>query len=467
MGGNARKHKNYIMKKHIIIVGAGLVGSAWAVMLAKRGYQVDIYELRDDPREAGFAGGRSINLAMSDRGWRAMEKAGVKDNIRKVAIPMYGRRMHDEQGHLTFQPYGQDDQAIYSVSRGGLNIELINLADEYDNIRFFFGHKCMDVDLDSNTLTFERQADGKELQLQPDLIFGTDGAFSVIRRNLMMNTRNFNYTQSFLDYGYKEVLIPAKADGSHAIDPNSLHIWPRGNFMMIALPNIDGSFTGTLFSPYKGGDEAFENLQTDEQIMGFFEKYFPDSLPVIPNLLQEFRDNPTASLVTIRCNPWNHKDKLLIMGDASHAIVPFYGQGMNSGFEDCTILDGLIDEYDGDWSQIIPAFSASRPADADAIADLALRNFVEMRDKVADPKFLLRKSIAAHLHEKYPEGFLPLYSQVTFSHTPYHEAWQEGLRQDELFEQILALDGIEDNWRENPEVDRLFLNWKEQEAVAM
>lgn len=455
------------MKEQITIVGAGLVGSLWAVLLAKRGYQVHVYELREDPRRAGFAGGRSINLAMSDRGWRAMEKAGIKAKIREVAIPMHGRRMHDEAGKLTFQAYGEEGQAIYSVSRGGLNIELINIADAHDNVSFYFGHRCLGLELDSNTLSFERQADSKRIEVQPDRIFGTDGAFSAIRRSLMMNTRNFNYSQSFLDYGYKEVNIPPCADGSHALDANALHIWPRGRFMMIALPNVDGSFTGTLFLPYEGGEEAFENLQTDEQVMAFFEKYFPDSLPVIPNLLEEFHTNPTASLVTIRCNPWHHKDKVLIMGDASHAIVPFYGQGMNSGFEDCTILDEMMEAYDEDWSQIIPAFSKSRPKDADAIADLALRNFVEMRDKVADPKFLLRKEIAAHLHQKYPEEFLPLYSQVTFSHIPYSQALQEGMRQDELFEQILSLDGIAHNWKDNPEVDRIFQAWKTEVATAV
>ncbi len=455
------------MKEHIIIVGAGLVGSLWAVLLAKRGYKVNVYELRDDPRAAGFLGGRSINLAMSDRGWRAMEKAGIKDKIRKVAIPMYGRRMHDEEGQLTFQPYGEEGQAIYSVSRGGLNIELINIADAHENVQFHFGYRCLEVDLDTNTIYFERHTDGKRLELRPDLIFGTDGAFSAVRRSLMMNTRNFNYSQSFLNYGYKEVNIPPLKDGTHAIDKNALHIWPRGRFMMIALPNVDGSFTGTLFLPYEGGEEAFENLQTDEQVMGFFRKYFADSIPVIPDLLEEFRNNPTASLVTIRCNPWHHQDKVLIMGDASHAIVPFYGQGMNSGFEDCTILDEMVEAFDGDWSKIIPAFSKSRPADADAIADLALRNFVEMRDKVADPKFLLRKEIAAHLHKKYPEDFLPLYSQVTFSHIPYSRALQEGVRQDQLFEQIFSIEGVEHNWQDNPQIDRAFRQWKSDAHIAV
>ncbi|WP_425422551.1 FAD-dependent oxidoreductase [Phaeodactylibacter xiamenensis] len=446
------------MKDRILIVGAGLVGSLWAVLLAKRGYQVDVFELRDDPRKAGFKGGRSINLAMSDRGWKAMERAGIKDTIRQQAIPMRGRKMHDTAGQLTFQPYGDQDQAIYSVSRGGLNIELIDIADQYDNLKFHFGYKCLGVVAEEAKAHFEHRDTGEHLTVNADRIFGTDGAFSAVRRSLMKALPRFNYSQSFLDYGYKELHIPPTTDGRHALDPHALHIWPRGQFMMIALPNVDGSFTGTLFLAYEGQTPAFDQLNTDEEIMAFFQTYFADAIPLIPNLLEEFRENPTSSLVTIRCSPWRYEDKVLIMGDASHAIVPFYGQGMNSGFEDCTLLDELIDANDGNWAEIIEAFNHSRIKDANAIADLALRNFIEMRDKVADPKFLLRKEIAAHFNKIYPE-FLPLYSQVTFSHIPYSEALEEGHAQDALFEEILVLDGIEHNWKDNPEVDRIFRKW--------
>ena len=455
------------MKDRILIVGAGLVGSLWAVLLAKRGYQVDVFELRDDPRKAGFKGGRSINLAMSDRGWKAMERAGIKEAIRQQAIPMHGRRMHDEAGQLTFQAYGDEDQAIYSVSRGGLNIELINIADQYEHLNFHFEYKCLGVNPDATTAQFESRQTGEHLTVKAGRIFGTDGAFSSVRRSLMRALPRFSYSQSFLDYGYKELHIPPTADGKHALDPNALHIWPRGQFMMIALPNVDGSFTGTLFLAYEGQTPAFEQLNSDVEIMGFFEKYFADTIPLIPNLLEEFHENPTASLVTIRCNPWRYEDKVLIMGDASHAIVPFYGQGMNSGFEDCTVLDELLEAHDGDWAKIIAEFNATRIKDANAIADLALRNFIEMRDKVADPKFLLRKEMAAHFNKVYPE-FLPLYSQVTFSHIPYSEALAEGVAQDELFEKILALDGIESNWKDNPAVDQIFKQWMaERLALGM
>lgn len=442
----------------VIIVGAGLVGSLWSVLLAKRGYQVDVYELRDDPRRTGFRGGRSINLAMSDRGWRAIEQAGIRAEVEKDAIPMHGRMMHNEAGQLTFQPYGQEGQAIYSVSRGGLNLDLIDIGDQYDNLTYHFGYKCLGIDLKTNTARFESTATGEVMEVTAPLIFGTDGAFSAVRRSIMRQDR-FNYAQQYLTYGYKEVNFPPMADGAHAMDKNALHIWPRGQFMMIALPNVDGSFTGTLFMPYEGEEAAFDALRTDEEIKAFFQKYFPDSLPLLPELLEDFRDNPTSSLVTIRCNPWRYKDQILLIGDASHAIVPFYGQGMNSGFEDCTLLDQMIDQYDHDWPTIIEQFNDSRIQDANAIADLALRNFVEMRDQVADPMFLLRKKIAADLQERHPEDFLPMYSQVTFSHIPYSEALREAQAQDQLFERILALPGIQDDWERNPQVEAIFQDW--------
>lgn len=446
------------MQKQAIIVGAGLVGSLWSVLLAKRGYEVNVYELRDDPRKAGFRGGRSINLAMSERGWKAIEKAGIRTKIEQVAIPMYGRKMHDIGGELSFQAYGEEGQAIYSVSRGGLNIELINIGDEYDNLTYHFGYKCKGIQLETNTAIFEDVDTNERIEVNAPLIFGTDGAFSAVRRSIMKQDR-FNYSQQYLEYGYKELHIPPTSDGQHLIDKNALHIWPRGQFMMIALPNVDGSFTGTLFLPFEGQSPSFEELHSDEEVLSFFKKYFPDSIPLLPELLEDFRENPTSGLVTVRCNPWHYKKQILIIGDASHAIVPFYGQGMNSGFEDCTILDDMMETYDEDWSKIIEAFGDSRPQDADAIADLALRNFVEMRDLVADPMFLLRKEIAAHLHEKYPNDFLPLYSQVTFSHIPYHQALEEGKAQDVLFEQILRIEGIEENWSTNPLVDQIFQEW--------
>lgn len=443
------------MKEKVIVVGAGLVGSLWTILLAKKGYRVDVYESRADMRTADFVGGRSINLAMSDRGWKAIEKAGILQNIRSVAIPMAGRMIHNVTGDLAFQSYGTDEEAIYSVSRGGLNIELMKIADSYDNVHFHFNQKCTGVNLEKNLISF-RDADGQKTKIEADLIFGADGAFSAVRSSFQKTSR-FNYSQQYIEHGYKELRIPPAPDGSHLIEKNALHIWPRGKFMLIALPNLDGSFTCTLFLPFEG-KESFTNLKTADQIVGFFKTYFPDAIALIPNLVNDFNENPTGSLVTISCFPWQYNHRTLLIGDAAHAIVPFYGQGMNSGFEDCSILDDLMQKHKEDWNSIIDEFCSTRISDTNAIAELAFRNFIEMRDLVGDPKFLLRKKIEKYLNEKYPKHFLPLYSMVTFSHIPYSRALKEGQAQDQLFEKIMAIENIDDRWN-GKEVDELFNLW--------
>jgi kynurenine 3-monooxygenase len=444
-------------EKKALIVGAGLVGSLWAILLARRGYAVHIYERRSDLRRAGYAGGRSINLALSHRGWKALEKAGVKEKIAAVAIPMPGRMIHSQQGTLTFQPYGRAGQAIYSVSRGGLNLELLNLADQFENVHFHFDQRCRHVDLDHNTVHFENTATGEFTAVQAPLLFGADGAFSAIRSS-MQKIPLFNYSQSYLDYGYKEVSIPA-ANGSHAMEKNALHIWPRGKFMLIALPNPDGSFTGTLFLPFQGKTDAFEQLQTHAQILDFFKKYFQDVVPLMPQLCEEFQQNPTPPLVTIRCNPWHYQHRIALLGDAAHAIVPFFGQGMNAGFEDCTILDTLADEHSEDWIKVMDVYNQTRIQDGNAIADLALQNFIEMRDLVADPQFILRKKIETQLAEQHPEDFLPVYSMVSFSHLPYHRALAEVQAQNRLFQQIFKIENLERTWQDNPAIEQVFQQW--------
>jgi kynurenine 3-monooxygenase len=439
-----------------IIVGAGLVGSLWAVFLARRGYQVKVFERRSDMRQAGYYGGKSINLAMSERGWKAVEKAGIREKLEKVAIPMPGRMIHNLSGEVVFQAYGKEGEAIYSVSRGGLNLELLHIAAEFPNVEFFFEHRCVEVDLNNPVITFEDLKTGEIKTLDAPLIFGTDGAFSAVRYALQRTDR-FNYRQFYLEHGYKELTIPPNEDGSFRMDPDALHIWPRGNHMVIALPNADGSFTCTMFLPFEG-EVSFEKLKTDADVLAFFGKYFPDAVPLMPTLLHDFWANPTSSLVTVQCSPWQWQGRILLIGDAAHAIVPFYGQGMNAGFEDCTILDAMLDEMGGDWSKTIPAFSKVRVADGHAIAELAQRNFIEMRDLVADPKFLLRKKIAADLHAKFPQEFLPVYSMVTFSNTPYHVAMQEDDAQNALFREILAIPDVENQWN-GPEVERVFREW--------
>jgi kynurenine 3-monooxygenase len=435
----------------IAIIGAGLVGSLQAIYLAKKGYKVDIYEGREDMRRQDISAGRSINLALSDRGWKALEAAGIKEEIAKTAIPMKGRIMHDTKGNTTFQPYGKEGEAIFSVSRGGLNKTLMDCAEAYENVNIHFSRKCKDIDLKTNTLLFENTETGEELSISADRIFATDGAFSAIRARLQKTDR-FDYEQKYLKHGYKELSIPPTADGGFKLDPNALHIWPRGEFMLIALGNEDGSFTCTLFFPFEG-ENSFESLKTKEQVNTFFAKVFPDALKLMPQLEEEYFNNPTSSLVTVRCSPWHYGDRVVLMGDASHAIVPFYGQGMNSGFEDCTVFDGIFEEANRNWESAFLQFSQQRKQDTDAIADLALQNFIEMRDLVADQNFLLRKKIEKKIFEKHPDKWMPLYSQVTFSHIPYSEALSNGKRQERIMDCIMAKPDIHTTW-DSPEIEK-------------
>jgi kynurenine 3-monooxygenase len=432
--------------KNIAVVGAGLVGSLQAILMAQKGYNVSVFERREDLRKAKLISGKSINLALSDRGWKALELAGIADDIRAIAIPMYKRCMHALDGTLSYQPYGKEDQAIYSVSRGGLNQKLMNLADDYPNIEYFFDRKCQDLDLSTNTLTFNNTREQATEKRAFDKIFATDGAFSAVRMR-MQKSMLFDYSQKYLDHGYKELVIPANADGSHKLDKNCLHIWPRGEFMMIALANLDGSFTCTLFFPMKG-ETSFESLTTREQVGAFFDKTFPDAVPMMPTLLDDYFDNPTSSLIMVRCNPWNYKDNVLLLGDAAHAIVPFYGQGMNAGFEDCTVFDEMYKAANGNWNGLLTRFSEYRVPDGNAILDLALMNYVEMRDLTADPEFLLRKKIEAKFSGLHPDKWMPLYSQVTFSHTRYSDALKNDARQQAIMDRIMQIDNIHERWNE-------------------
>ena len=442
-----------MVKKNVAVVGAGLVGSLHAILLAKKGMEVDVFERRPDLRKAEVIGGRSINLSLSNRGFKALEKAGIADEIRSIAIPMYGRKMHDLEGNLTFQPYGKDGQAIYSVSRGVLNQKLMNLADDYENIHYRFNHKCLDIDLDKNTLHFEDTESRKELEYTYDHIFGTDGAFSSVRGRLQ-KTPMFNYSQDYLSHGYKELVIPANEDGTHRIDKNCLHIWPRGKFMLIALPNLDGSFTVTLFFPMKG-ETSFESIETKEDVMHFFNETFPDAVPLMPTLEDDYFDNPTSTLVTVRCSPWNYEDKVLLMGDAAHAIVPFYGQGMNSGFEDCSVFSEMFDQEPNDMEKLFEDFGTQRIPDANGIADLALYNYIEMRDLSGDKNFLLRKKIERKFSDLHPDKWMPLYSQVTFSHIRYSEAMKAGDRQRKIMDEVMEIEGIHDRWDEPVVMDKI------------
>lgn len=430
--------------RKVAVVGAGLVGSLWAVYLAKRGYQVDVFDRRTDIRKMKVVQGKSINLALSDRGWRGLEGAGLGEEIKQVALPMFGRLMHNMDGSETYQPYGVDGQAIYSVSRGLLNQTLVHCADRHDGVNLFFDHRCLDIDLTSNEIEFHNEANGENVRKKYDCIFGTDGAFSAVRTRLVKQER-YDYSQTYLSHGYKELEIPANADGSHQLRKDCLHIWPRGEFMMIALPNIDGSFTCTLFIAFEGKD-SFENLKDVASVRAFFEKNFADAVPLMPELTDDFFSNPNASLVMVKCSPWNYKGNVGLLGDACHAIVPFYGQGMNCGFEDCTVLNKMLDEHDDNLDTVLPEFSKLRKPDADAILELALRNYIEMRDLTGDPEFLLQKKIEARFSKKYPEKWIPLYSQVTFSDIPYHQALANGDRQQVIMSEIMKMNKIDEMW---------------------
>ena len=435
------------------IVGSGLVGSLQAILMAKKGYDVTVFENRPDLRKAKLIAGKSINLAMSDRGWRALQAAGIEGDIKEMAIPMYQRCMHAVDGSLSYQQYGKDGQAIYSVPRGGLNQKLMNLADKYPSIKYNFNHKCKDIELDSNTLIFEDTANKQEVKESFDKVFATDGAFSAVRFR-MQKTPMFDYSQKYLDHGYKELIIPANEDGTHKLDKNCLHIWPRGEFMMIALANMDGSFTCTLFFPMYG-EKSFDTINTREKVAEFFNETFTDAVPLMPTLLDDYFENPTSALVMVRCSPWNFENKVLLLGDSAHATVPFYGQGMNCGFEDCMIFQEMLDEANGNWDGLLSAYSKTRVPDGNAIIDLSLMNYIEMRDLTANKEFLLRKKIEAKFSNLYPEKWIPLYSQVTFSHIRYHKVIENGKAQNAIMEQVMKMPDIEANWDAQEVMDKI------------
>ena len=442
------------MKKEITIIGAGLVGSLLAIYLSKRGYTVSVYERRADMRKEAMSAGRSINLALSDRGIKALEEVGIMDEIKKIAIPMHGRYLHQPDGSTAFQPYGKEGQFINSVSRAELNKKLMDLAQSH-GVKIYFNHKCEHINWSKKEISFETNDQLSLIHYQ--LLIGADGAYSAARLSHQLQHNRFQYQQYYIDYGYKELVIPATKNNDFAIEKNALHIWPRGNYMLIALPNMDKSFTCTLFFPFEG-DPSFASLNKTEKIKSFFETHFADAVNLMPTLTEDFYHNPTSSLVTVKCLPWIRNNHFALIGDAAHAIVPFFGQGMNAGFEDCSVLNALIEKYADDWEKILPEYESLRKPDADAIADLALNNFVEMRDKVADPIFLLQKKIEGKFSAKYPGKWIPAYSMVTFSpHIRYSEALQKGAIQQRIMDEIMALPGIEKNW-DSIEIEQLILS---------
>lgn len=442
-------------KREAIIIGAGLVGSLWAVYLSKAGYNVTIYERRSDIRKAEISAGKSINLALSVRGWTALDAVGVGDEIRKIAIPMYGRMMHSLEGELTYQQYGKEGQAIFSVSRGKINATMMDIAETHGNAKIHYQTECLRVDLKNAVAYLRNTETGQEFEAKADVIFAADGAFSAVRYHSMQKLGRFQYSQNYIADGYREILLPALPDGNYPMDKNALHIWPRGRFMMIALANEDGSFTCTLFMPHEGHEFAFDKLNTKADVDRFFKTVFPDFHQMMPDIADKWEDHPLSNLAIIRCYPWAH-GKVGLMGDAAHATVPFYGQGMNAGFEDCRVLNDLMHEHNHDWEKIWEAYSPARKPNGDALQDLSLDNYIEMRDLVADPSFLLRKKIEAKFNQLYPNKWLPLYSQVTFSNIPYSVAYEQGKKQRLIMDEIMASPNIAQDW-DSPQIMEVIL----------
>ena len=438
------------MKKEdkVLIIGAGLCGSLLALRMAQRGYKVEVYESRPDLRKVDISAGRSINLALSDRGLKALRLCGMEEKAREICIPMYGRLMHDTKGNTFASNYsGREGEYINSISRGDLNAILLDAAEEHENVTIYFNSGCKKVDIEKNIAHFKSYETNEKYIVKADVIFGTDGAGSSLRKSYVSERKFlFSYSQNYLNHGYKELEIPADKNGNHQISKGHLHIWPRGDFMLIALPNMDGSFTVTLFLSYDEGEYNFNNLTTEEKITAFFEQEFPDALALIPNIKEEFANNPTGPLGTIKCSPWFYQNKTLLMGDSAHAIVPFYGQGMNASFEDVFVFDEILNQDLGDWNAVFKAYQKARKHDTDAIADLAIDNFYEMRDHVANPLFKEKRKIEMDLEKHFPSQYSSKYSLVTFNENiGYNEAMQRGRAQDKALLNLIADDKVHTN----------------------
>jgi kynurenine 3-monooxygenase len=429
--------------------------------MAKRGFNVDIYERRADMRKETMSAGRSINLAVSRRGLRALAEVGLESVVLEHAIPMRGRMIHAVNGELNFQPYGKDDsEYINSISRAALNKVLMTEAEKTDLVKIHFNHKCEGMDFERNALKIEDTATNQQLEVLTTIVMSADGASSAVRDD-MMTLPGYRCSEEELNYGYKELVIPPGEDGAFLMEKNALHIWPRGTYMLIALPNADGSYTCTLFLPFEG-EPSFATLKTPEAVMKFFHEQFADAVPLISDLAATFFSNPTGHMVTVKADRWHYEQHALLLGDAAHAIVPFFGQGMNAGFEDLTVLSQCMDSFvnqggslyinrrettqehqgrraqEGStaWTNVFNEFFKLRKHNVDAIADMAVENFTEMRDKVADKRFQLEKAVEKILQRQFPNQYVSRYALVTFSTVPYSFAQEAGLATDEILREL-------------------------------
>jgi len=419
-------------KKVVAVVGGGLVGALNACYFAKRGFEVEVFESRGDIRQAKIVKGRSINLALSHRGRQALQHVGMEDEIVSKGIPMHARMIHSVGGKESEIPYGKKGQYILSVDRANLNKVLLTEAEKYPNTKLNFDYKLLDWSAETGSMTFARP-DGNKEQINVDLIVGCDGAFSAIRKQFLRRSR-FNFSQTYIPHGYLELTMPPN-NGEFAMKPHFLHIWPRNTFMMIALPNLDKTFTCTLFMPF----DEFEKITTGDEVIEFFQKYFTDAIPLIgvDALKRDFFRLPAQAMVSVKCSPYHIEDKCVLMGDAAHAVVPFYGQGMNAGFEDCLVFNEVMDQFNEDFSAVLPEYTRVRVPDDHAIADLAMYNYIEMRAHVNSKWFIFRKHVDNILHALMPKRIIPLYTMVTFTRTRYHEAVKRWHWQDKVINQGL------------------------------
>lgn len=421
------------------MIGAGLTGPLLATYLAQRGYSVEIFERRPDMRKESISAGRSINLALSIRGNRALKEVGLYDKIKPNTIPMKGRMIHGLNGGTNLQPYGQkENEVIFSVSRAHLNMELMTLAEKTGNVTIRFNHQLLSADLEQNKLLFQLFDSLEEIEWSFNRVIGCDGSASILRKSIVEKA-DIQYVKKPLGHGYKELTIPPMKSGEFQIEPNALHIWPRGNHMLIALPNNDCSFTCTLFFPIIG-KTSFETVKTEKDILDLFQSQFPDAIKLMPNLVEDFQKNPTGDLASVYCKPWHFGDKALLIGDAAHAVVPFFGQGMNASFQDCSALAKLIDKNENDWKTIFNAFSSSQVENGHAIADMAIENYLEMRDHVNDPEYKKRRNVELKLELMFPGQFIPRYSMVSFHQIPYAEVYQRGEKQLKIIGDVLKAD---------------------------
>lgn len=436
--------------ERIVIVGAGLVGALLSIYLSKRGYTVDIFDTHPDIRQMPIRAGKAINLTLCERGFRALDRVGAGDIIREMAVPAYGRYVHPENGELVYQPYGNNKEAIHSILRRQLAEALLTFAERHPRINFHFNEKCVGLGLSPLGVEFTNTQTGASSRYEADLVFGADGTYSSVRTQ-MQRLHRFNYSQEFLDQGYKELELPATKNAPWARERNVLHMWPRGGYMLIGFPNADGSFTCSLNMPFEGA-LSFESLKTPRDVESFFEASFPDVAPHIPNLGESFFLHPPNPMVTVRCAPWTFQGKVALIGDAAHVLFPYYGQGANAGFEDCSVLIDCMEKHGEDWPAVFADYEKNRKPNMDAISEMVAHHYAEIRDQLADPEFLLRRAVERKVNQMYPDDYQPLYSMITFTCMPYAEALRADREQRELIDKLMRLEGLGRNL-EGPETE--------------